>query len=125
MAAKSFIKPYKILSAGDMSADIVSSITAIQLLDNIGYQINFTGAPVGTFSVEVSMDYEPGRAPNWEPANAGNWITIPLTTAVVAAGAGNSAFIDLNQLSAPYVRLRYTFSSGTGSLDVFVTAKAV
>jgi len=126
MSAKTFIKPFKVLSAGDMSqATLTSAVTATQLVDNIGYQINFTGAPVGIFAVQISQDYEPGRSPNSEPVNAGNWISVPLSPAITAAGSPDSAYIDLNQMSAPYVRIVYTRTSGTGVLNIYVTAKAI
>lgn len=125
MSAKTFIKPYKIVTDGDMSASITSPVTAVQMVDNIAYQLNFTGAPVGTFSFQVSMDYEPGVGPNSEPRNPGTWITLPVTPAIVASGAPDSAFVDLNQQGTSYVRVVYNRTSGTGTLQVFVTAKSL
>lgn len=126
MSAKTFIKPFNVLLNGDMSqTTLTSAITATQMVDNIGYQINFTGAPVGTFAFQISQDYEPGRSPNSEPLNAGNWVTIPVSPSIVASGSADSAYVDLNQMSAPYVRVVYTKTSGTGTLNVFVTAKSL
>jgi len=123
---KQVIKPYQVVTNGDMSqSSITSSITNIQGLDNTGYQLNFTGTPTGTFSVQVSMDYQPGTSPNSQPANAGNWISLPLSPAITASGAGDVAYIDLNQLSTPYIRLVYTRTSGTGTLQAFVVSKAI
>lgn len=106
-------------------SSIVSLITDIQGMDDVGYQVNFTGTPTGTFSIEISMDYQPGTSPNSAPANAGNWITLPLSTPVVASGSGDVAYIDLALLSAPYIRLKYTRTSGTGTLNAFVVGKAI
>lgn len=126
MSRKQFLKPYQLITSGDMSqASIISPVTDIQGLDNVGYQVNFTGAPVGTFSVEVSMDYQPGTSPNSPPANAGNWIPVTLSTPVTASGSPDNAYIDLALLSAPYIRLKYTKTSGTGSLNAFIVAKAI
>lgn len=122
---KNHLEPFQVITNGDMSADIVSSITNIKGLDNIGYALTFTGAPVGIFSVEISADYSPGASPYAPPANAGNWVTITLSVPVVAAGAPNSAYIDITEISAPYIRLRYTATSGTGSVNALVVAKAV
>lgn len=126
MAAKSFLKPYKVVSAGDMStASITSPVTAIQTIDNIGYQLNWTGTPTGTFNIQVSMDYEPGKSPDDKPFNAGTWTTVTLTVPVVASGSADNAYVDLDQLSAPYIRVVYTRTSGSGSLNAFVTGKAI
>lgn len=124
--SKQVYKPYQVITNGDMSAAMLTSIyTNIQGLDNVGYQGTFTGAPVGTFSVQISMDYQPGTSPNSLPANAGNWITLPLNPAITASGTGDSFYIDLNQMSAPWIRLVYTKTSGTGTLNAFVVAKAI
>jgi len=126
MAAKTFIKPFKVLASGDMSqTSLTSEITSIQGVDNIAYQFVFTGTPTGTFTIEVSADYAPGTGPNSEPANSGHWDTLPITPALVAVGADGSVFVDLNQMGAPYIRAVYTKTSGTGSLNIFITAKAI
>jgi len=124
--SKQVFKPFKVITDGNMSlSSITSQYTNIQGLDNVGYQVNFTGTPTGTFSVEISMDYQPGNGPNAEPANAGNWISLPLVPAIIAAGSPDIAYIDLNQLSAPWIRLIYTKTSGTGTLQAYVVAKAI
>ena len=126
MSAKTFIKPFKVLTAGDMSqSSLTSAITAVQMVDNISYQFVFTGTPTGTFTIEVSADYEPGRSPNSEPANPGHWDTLPITPALLALGTDGSIFVDLNQMGAPYIRAVYSRTSGTGSVDIFITAKAL
>lgn len=107
-----------------MSGSLVSAITAVQTVDNVAYQFNWTGAPVGIFTVEVSMDYEPGRGPNSEPLNPGNWITLPITPSIVASGTPDVAFVDINQTGTSYIRARYTRTSGTGTANIFVTAKS-
>lgn len=124
--SKQVFKPYKVISNGDMSqSSLTSSYTNIQGLDNVGYQVVFTGAPTGTFSVQISMDYQPGTSPNAEPVNAGNWVSLPLSPAIIASGSGDVAYIDLNQMSAPWIRLVYTRTSGSGTLNAFIVAKAI
>lgn len=124
--SKQVFKPFQVITNGDMSLSSITSIyTNIQGLDNIGYQIGFSGAPTGTFSVQISMDYEPGKAPNSKPVNAGNWISLPLSPAIIASGSPDNAYIDLNQMSAPWIRLVYTKTSGSGTLNAYVVAKAI
>lgn len=106
-----------------MGANVTSAVTNIQFLDNIGVQFNFTGTPTGTFSVEISADYE--QDTNGNVTNAGNWVSLVLSPIPAAAGAADSIYIDITQISAPWVRAKYTRTSGTGTLNGFITAKQV
>lgn len=119
MANKNTLKSYPIIVAGSAAGNLISAITSIQYLDNVGVQINLTsaGSMTGVFSVQVSADY------NTPPNNPGNWIT--LTTAAVTSGSPALIYFDLNQLSSPYVQLIYTAGSGSGTVNAFITAKAV
>lgn len=121
--AYNLLAPYKFVEAVSMGASITSSAQEVKLQDNVGLQLNWTGSPVGTFSVQVSMDHLQDNLGNI--LVAGNWVTLTLSAAIAAAGSADSAYIDLNQISAPYVRLVYTRTSGTGSLDAFIVAKGV
>lgn len=107
-----------------MAGDITSAVTNIQHMDNIGIQLNFTGsAPVGTFTVEVSIDYEQDDQGN--VITAGNWISVTLDPIPAAAGAADNIYIDLNQLSAPWIRVKYDRDSGTGTLNGYITGKMI
>lgn len=90
-------------------------------MDNIGIQANLTGggSMSGTFSVQVSADHAQDTEGN--ETVAGNWITV--VTASVTSGAPLLTYFDLNQLSAPWVRLIYTHSSGAGTVNAFITGK--
>lgn len=126
---KSNLKRFKTITNGDMStASITSAVTAIEFLDNIGIQINFTGSPVGTFAVQISMDYDQDQ--NGNVISAGNWITMPVqqgstSYTAIPTSLGSPIYLDLNQLSAPWIRLVYTRTSGTGTLNAFIAAKMV
>lgn len=123
MARKNQLTKFQNITAGDMSGNITSPVTAIHFLDDIGVQFNFTGTPTGTFQVQVSIDYAQDLEGN--VTNAGNWIPITLTPAPVAAGAAGQIYIDLNMLSSPWIRVAYVFTSGTGTLNSFITGKEV
>lgn len=110
--------------AGDMSAaSIISPVFEIINQDNVGVELIWTGVPVGTFSFQVSSDYARDFMGN--VTNAGHWVSIPVTPVISAAGSADSAYVDMNQLSAPYFRVLYTKTSGTGVLNAYVSAKAV
>lgn len=119
---KNTLRKFQTITAGDMSAaSITSAVTNIETHDNIAIQLNFTGTPVGTFAVEVSVDYE--RDSHGNVIDSGTWVPITLSPAPAAAGADGSILIDLNQLASPWIRVVYTKTSGTGSLDAFISAK--
>lgn len=121
-ARKNTLAKFQIISAGDMSGNLTSSVTQIEFMDNIGIQINVAGgASTGEFFVDVSADHV---EQNGNVITAGNWVQLTLDpTATVTAGNPTSIYIDLNQLSTFYIRLRYTAGSGTGTCNAFIIGK--
>ena len=103
MSGKTTQETTSYIAAGDMSGTITGSTLDIWDIDLMSFQIDYTGTPTGTFSVEVSND-------------EATWTELTLSTAVLAAGSADNHFIDC-ETSARYIRLKYTFTSGTGSLD--------
>lgn len=115
--------PIKIVTNGSMGGSITSAVQEIKEQDNIGLQLTWSGSPVGTFDVQVSIDHMQDAQGN--VTNAGNWVSLPLSPTIAAAGSADSAIIDLNQQSPTYLRVVYTRVSGTGTLNVYVTGKGV
>lgn len=118
---------------GDMShASIISSVTSIRFLDNVGIQLNFSGSPVGEFAVQVSADHMqddfgnvtvPG---NWVPLIFTYWNgTLFVTGNNIPTTVGSPIYLDLNQLSAPWIRVVYTKTSGSGTLNGVIVMKSV
>lgn len=130
---KNNLLSYKSITDGDMSlSSITSAVTNIQFLDDIGYQFNWTGSPVGTISLQVSSDYAQDFLGN--VTNAGNWIplvftywngTIFVTNTSLPTSVGSPIYVDLALLSSPWIRAVYSRTSGTGTLNSFVTAKEI
>lgn len=104
-------------------ATVTSAVTNIQFHDNIGIELVWTGTPTGSFAVQVSANYDQDQ--NGNVLNSGNWVSVTLSPTVSAAGSADSAYIDLNQLSAPWIRVVYTKSGGTGTLNGWITGKTV
>lgn len=124
MSRKNNIVKYQIITSGDMStASLTSAVTNVQFLDNIGIQLNFTGTPTGSFAVQVSADYAQDDYGN--VTNTGNWVSLALSPAPSASGAADTAYVDIIQTSAPWIRTVYTRVSGTGTLNAFITAKMI
>lgn len=133
-STKQALKQFQTITNGSMTgtAVITSAVTAIQFLDDIGFQFNFSGAPTGTFQIQVSADYN--QDPEGNVLNAGNWIPVTLTYwngsafvtgTTVPTSVGSPIFIDLGLLSAPFIRAQYTNASSTGTLNAFVCGKSI
>lgn len=123
LIAPNFNKP--LISAGDMSADITGPATIIQRLPGISYDLAWTGTPTGTFLIQVSNTY--AQNADGSVANAGNWSDLPSSAFVgtipAPAGSSGTGFIDVMGTEAYAVRIKYTYSSGSGSLTVYACAK--
>lgn len=125
MAGKS-LPPFQIVTAGDMSGNITSTVTDVRNFDNVAVELVFTGTPTGTFSVEGSLDYGYQAGGNFNPAvNAGTWTALSLSPTPAASGGAGSVLLDLNQISFAFIRVKYAFTSGTGTLNAYIAAKAV
>ena len=117
--SKNALKPFQMIVSGDMSADITGTPTNIMFMDNVSIELQFTGTPTGTFYVDVSNTYDPISNPT------PTWITLPLSPTPVATGVAGVVGIDYNQSGFEWVRVRYTRTSGSGTLDGYIAVKAV
>lgn len=100
------VRPVKqtVISAGDMStASLTSTVVNKPNHHHVSFQCVATGAPVGTYTLQESND-----GTNWETVS---------TLAITAAG---SARLEAIFVTAPKVRLVYTRTSGTGTLNASV-----
>ncbi len=125
MSRLNVLPSYQIVTAGDMSEDIESAVTNIQRLTNIGIQLNFTGAsPTGTFSVEVSLDYEQDYLGN--VIVEGNWVPLTLTPELEATGSAGVLYVNLPALAAPWIKTTFAPDEGgsVGELNAFICGKS-
>lgn len=96
--------------SGDMSADITSLAVNIDEIVTYAVQATFTGSPVGSITLEGSNN----------PTILG-YDTIDLSTAAVN-GAG-SYLVNVELPGYSYVRLAYTFTSGSGTMNAIINTK--
>lgn len=115
--------PTTIFAAVSMATSQTSRVVEIKEQDNIGIQLHWTGSPVGTFDFQISSDHREDINGNVQVA--GNWISLALSPAITATGSGDDAYVDLNQMSALYMRVVYTAVSGTGTLTGIAVGKGV
>lgn len=129
---KNQLSSFKNYDAVSMGASATSTVTCIQFLDNIGVQLDWTGSPSGNFQVQVSANYSQDELGN--VISAGTWVPLVLsywdgsqfvTSTNIPTTLGSPVYLDLALLSAPYIRVVYTRSGGTGTLNGRITAKMV
>lgn len=114
MARKSVLKSYKMINSGDLSSDITSSETSVINLDKASIVIAWTGSsPVGTIEVQARN------------GDQDTWRALDLGAAVSVSGNSGNHRIVLNETPFTDIRIVYTASSGTGTVDAIITAKQV
>lgn len=119
--------PFPIIPTQAVSGDVTSLVTDLYNKDNVSIQYVWTGTLSGSFSVQTSNDYVPN--PNGGlsavPLNAGNWSTVSIGSGAVALGSADNGTLDMNELSARYLRTIFTYTSGTGNLTATIVGKAI
>jgi hypothetical protein len=110
---KNALYPSRQVAGASLGANYFGHTVNVQYLDNIYFALNFSGNPVGTFAVQGSGD------------GGLTWQNIRLLTSPVASGVADTIGIEINQAPMPLLRVAYTRISGTGSIDIWVTAKAI
>lgn len=122
MSSRPLAKPYSVIQNGNMSGSITSKVTIIENLSMIGFDISWTGtAPVGTMTVQVSNTYTQNS--DGSPRNPGNWTTLTLSAPTPVSGNTGNGFIDVDATGANAIRLVYTRTSGTGTMQAVLAAK--
>lgn len=123
MSSRPLLQPMPVITNGDMStATITSLVTIISNCSMVSYALSWSGtSPVGTISVEVSNDYSQNG--QGAVSNAGTWTPLTLSAGTSVSGNTGTGFIDIVQSSAYAIRLKYTKTSGTGTLQATLKAK--
>lgn len=122
MSSRFPLRPYLVITNGDMSGTITSIVTIINNTSLMSYDISWSGTtPTGTLAVQVSNTYtQNGQGVT---ANPGNWTSLPLSiTPTVSGNTGNGA-IDIDATGFYAIRLVYTPSGGVGTMNATVSGK--
>lgn len=104
------IHPAKV--SGTMAADITGPTTQIDTADQVCYQVSWTSSnAVGVISVQGSVD-------------GVNFVDLTFSPVLTQPASNNGSYlINLALLPFPLIRLKYTRTSGTGTLTVYLSAK--
>jgi hypothetical protein len=129
MSSRNNFGPKKVITAGDMSANITGEPTIMQFMTKLGYQFVWTGtAIVGDVTIEVSNNYSLDAAGNVK--DPGNWVAMPFSdstgatvVSVPLSGAAGNFFIDVSTSSAYAIRPVFTATSGVGVLNCVAVGK--
>jgi len=121
--SRPIIRPNQVITNGDMSqATIISKPNIIDNISLISYDISWSGtSPVGVMSVQVSNTYSLNV--DGTVNNAGNWTTLTLSAATNVSGNTGNGGIDVDVTGFYAIRLVYTKTSGTGTMNAVVNAK--
>lgn len=105
-----------------MASNIISPVTVVQNLSLVSYAVSWIGiAPVGVIEVQVSNDYS--QNVDGSVKNPGTWNTLPLSAPSGVADNTGNGFIDIDANAGFALRLMYIAASGTGLMQVTITAK--
>lgn len=109
--------PIPILVNGDMSLTSLTSTTLpIQWEDSVALQFTWSGSPVGTIAINVSLDQV-------------NWVPLPVAsftgTYPVPGTTTSPAIVEVVLSAVSYLQVVYTKVSGSGTLNVKAAAKGI
>lgn len=123
MSSRPIFTPHSVITAGSMATSLTSEVTIIQNLSMVSYDIAWTAgsSPVGDITVQVSNTYRKDGQGN--VIVAGNWTTLTLSVATPISGNSGNGFIDIDASAGYAIRLVYTRTSGSGTLNVVVNGK--
>jgi hypothetical protein len=104
-----------------MTGDISSSAFWVPHLDNFAIQAVWTGTPTGTLKLQCSCDKGSGNVSEERGAPT-NWTDIVGSSQSTAGAAGSNVW-NVQNAGYRWVRVVFTFGSGTGSLSVTANGK--
>jgi hypothetical protein len=104
------VDPQKLVTGASLAADYTSPEINVDHIGMMGIQLVFTGTPTGTFKLQGSVVvYEDSGTVN-------TWTDVADSSQAVSA-AGNHMW-NFTDIGFNRLRVVYTRTSGTGSLDI-------
>lgn len=124
MSSRPTLIPYSVITAASLAAPITSSPTIITNISMICYEVSWTGNnPQGAIAVQVSNSYSVNSAGGVVLNANPTWTTLILSAPTNVSGNSGSGIIQLSDVPAHAIRLVYTPTSGTGTLNAIIAGK--
>lgn len=111
-----------LISAGDMSGNLTSNGIDLQQLGMGAIQAVWTGAPTGTLILQVSCDIVLASLGTNPSANVTHWSDYTSTSQALTGSAGDFTW-NFYPSGYRWIRLKYTFTSGSGALTATFNGK--
>lgn len=117
---KSTLQPFKIVDAQSLAANYVGAAYDAAAYFGLSLQYLISAGATGSLKVQKSNVDKPGTA-----IASTDWVDIPTVTLtavnpVALSGSAAQGFWEYSQMySAKWIRVVYTFTSGTGTLTVW------
>ena len=102
-----------LLTSGDMSGNITSDKFPLNQVYGYSIAAIYTGSPVGSLKLQGSNDPDSANVTNWDDID---------DSAQAVSGAGIGMW-NYNGAFYLWVRVVYTFTSGSGLLNLIVNSK--
>jgi hypothetical protein len=112
---------YQITTDQSMGGDYTSSPVYLNQIAMGSIEAVWTGSPVGEIKLQVSVNHK--EAANGGVAVAGTWTDY--TNSEYSMTTAGSVVWNLSNIGYQYIRVVYTRTSGTGTLNVFGMGKGV
>ena len=116
-----FVDNFQIFTNASMVGDLHSLPVNANQYGLVDIQAVWTGAPVGSLFIETSNDVGITEV-DGTVINVTNWTTYTGSATATGGSAGNFAW-HIWATGFKWVRLSYTFTSGTGTLNARVNQK--
>lgn len=111
---KNVVRGYKMFDAVSLATSATSNEVNVINLDKASIYLDWTGSSLsGTLTVEARNDEKD------------TWFELDFGTPISITGASGSHVLIFNELPHNTIRLVFTSTSGSGSLDAILAAKQV
>ena len=110
MGRKNYSKAFKVINGGDISGNLASIVSTVDLQDRVLYDVNWIGAAgvLGNFEIQISDDKN----------DISSWVALDFSQPLQLTTDTGSHQILIKDLTCKYIRFVYTFTAGTGTIDV-------
>lgn len=121
MPRKNVVSAFKMIEDGDMSTEIISNETDVKNLDTATVRVawDIGGTPVGVLTIEALQEKDDTAA----ASDASNWFTVDIDATITIDNTETDHQILFKNLPFDKIRLKYTATSGTGTMNAKITAK--